>query len=215
MSGAGLPPASPPPHPDGVPERWAPIDGFPGYLVSDQGRVWSVPRVVRAPWGRPRQAGGCFLRHSCGSTGYPVVQLCEGAGNQHHALVHRLVARAFCPRPEGDGLEVHHINHNRSDPRASNLQWVTRRENARAAIEIGRIGGPPPKLSAAAARRIRAASRLGVERRNVAARFGVSSSTVQSVHHGQTWRHAGDPTPADFAAAREMFADELRRGADG
>ena len=49
--------------------------------------------------------------------------------------IHRLVAQAFVPIPNKyadmsvDELDVHHINFNHSDNRASNLQWLTKSEH--------------------------------------------------------------------------------------
>jgi hypothetical protein len=42
--------------------------------------------------------------------------------------VHRIVAEAFIPNPHGK-REVDHINRDRQDNRAANLQWATKREN--------------------------------------------------------------------------------------
>jgi hypothetical protein len=42
--------------------------------------------------------------------------------------IHRLVAKAFIPNPENKP-EVDHINNDKSDFMACNLQWVTRKEN--------------------------------------------------------------------------------------
>lgn len=39
-------------------------------------------------------------------------------------LMHRVVAECWCEKPEGAN-HVHHKNHDRSDNRASNLEWVT------------------------------------------------------------------------------------------
>ena len=44
--------------------------------------------------------------------------------------VHRLVATAFCVKPKSDErLEVNHLNENRADNRAENLEWCTHRQN--------------------------------------------------------------------------------------
>ncbi len=55
--------------------------------------------------------------------------LCGLAGRKLHRTVHRLVALAFIPNPDGKP-HVNHINGDRSDSAASNLEWVTARENS-------------------------------------------------------------------------------------
>lgn len=54
-----------------------------------------------------------------------------------NAYVHRLVAKAFLEGYE-DHLVVDHINHDRGDNRASNLQWVTQKENVLRSVEMMR-----------------------------------------------------------------------------
>ena len=50
--------------------------------------------------------------------------------------VHRLVAAAFCPNPRGL-KEVNHIDGNKRNNAASNLEWCTRSENNRHAFKTG------------------------------------------------------------------------------
>jgi len=50
--------------------------------------------------------------------------------------VHRLIAEAYLPNP--DGLpEVDHKNADRQDNRPINLRWCTRRENQKNALSMG------------------------------------------------------------------------------
>ncbi len=43
-------------------------------------------------------------------------------------LLHRMVAVCWCKRPEGANT-VHHINHDKSDNRAINLEWLTPKQH--------------------------------------------------------------------------------------
>ena len=93
-------------------EPWIVIKGYDGlYLVNDEGQVWS-------------QRAGRLLKPGIASNGYPTVAL--GRGNTR--TLHSLVADAFLgPRPPGK--EVRHKDGVRTNPRLSNLEYGTRREN--------------------------------------------------------------------------------------
>lgn len=47
----------------------------------------------------------------------------------YHALVHRLVADYFLPRPTSKQTVVAHLDHDKLNNRASNLKWMTPEEN--------------------------------------------------------------------------------------
>ncbi len=55
-------------------------------------------------------------------------------------FVHRLVAEAFIPNPNG-WPEVNHINGDKADNRAQNLEWCTRSMNMLHAYDTGLHGG--------------------------------------------------------------------------
>lgn len=57
-------------------------------------------------------------------------------GDPHYRLLHRVIAQAFVENNEGKP-EVNHIDGNKSNNRADNLEWVTREENLRHAYETG------------------------------------------------------------------------------
>nr|WQM86823.1 HNH endonuclease [Marseillevirus cajuinensis] len=56
--------------------------------------------------------------------------------------VHRIVATAFLPPPLPSQTQVNHVNSEKSDNRASNLEWVTPSRNIRHAHETGLISLP-------------------------------------------------------------------------
>lgn len=53
--------------------------------------------------------------------------------------VHRIVAKAFCQKPDGAD-EVNHLNENKADNRACNLEWCTHKENSSYGTRGERIG---------------------------------------------------------------------------
>lgn len=94
-------------------EEWKQIDGFPHYEVSDMGNIKSL-------------YSGKLLKPKIDCGGYLQVCLHED-GKRFMKLVHRLVAEAFVPNPQGKPT-VDHINMNKQDNRAVNLRWQTYKE---------------------------------------------------------------------------------------
>ena len=101
-------------------EEWKDVAGYEGlYQVSSEGRVKSLERK-----GCKRER---ILKPGVRSKGYLFVVL--GAGGKSRMFsVHRLVCQAFHDNPENK-LDVNHINENKTDNRACNLEWSTRTEN--------------------------------------------------------------------------------------
>ena len=107
-------------------EVWKSIDGYDGrYEVSNLGRVRSLEfRNNQTTFNRIK-----IMKATDNGHGYLIVSLREGGRRKNH-YVHRLVAEAFIPNP--DNLPViDHIDHNRSNNVATNLQWITQGDNVR------------------------------------------------------------------------------------
>ena len=115
-------------------EMWKDIYNTNGrYQVSSEGRVRRVLKDNRAiaKYGNYKYLK--VVRHKGSATNYFDVSL----GGNRKELVHRLVANAFIPNP--DGLpQVNHLNGNGTDNRVENLEWVTNRQNALHAKANGR-----------------------------------------------------------------------------
>lgn len=98
--------------------RWLPVVGYEGlYEVSSDGHV----RCVKT--GHYREM---TIKHNR-FTGYDAVDLRKD-GKCRTRTIHRLVALAFIPNP--DGLpEVNHIDEDKTNNNVENLEWCTREYN--------------------------------------------------------------------------------------
>lgn len=115
-------------------EEWRKVVGYENlYEVSNLGNVRGVDRVLfrRDRHGNPYpvRVAGRTLAQTDNTNGYLRVNLSRD-NHVKQAFVHRLVAEAFVPCVAGCNY-VDHINANRHDNRACNLQWVNQGENVR------------------------------------------------------------------------------------
>lgn len=172
---------------------WKTIQEFPNYEVSDDGRVRSVGGL-RTFGNNTRFAPGIERKLSTKANGYQQVTLYEQGRPSNH-YVHRLVAGAFIPNPR-NLLDVNHMHRDGNKTRndAANLEWVSRRENISHCKTI-LIGKAPigtrhgmAKLSESDVFEIRNAAS---PRKELAARFGVTTSTIDLIINRRTWRHLG------------------------
>lgn len=105
-------------------EIWKPVSGYEGlYEVSNTGKIRSIERMTVVG----RRGSGRELRQYLTPYGYLEVSL-SNKGKVSHKKVHRLVTDAFCEKLDGQD-EVNHIDGDKQNNYASNLEWCTRREN--------------------------------------------------------------------------------------
>ena len=113
-------------------QEWVPVHTLPGfeccieYYVNRNGQVKSTK-------GRSER----ILKNKNHKSGYPMVSLTQRLGKKgiKYCCVHTLVAFAFLGNPptpygrDGGCTIVDHIDEDKSNCKANNLRWVTRREN--------------------------------------------------------------------------------------
>ncbi len=106
-------------------EKWSDIPpelvkGATGYQVSNCGRI--------------KNRTGRFTKRTTHISGYVRVNIsCSSY------LLHRLVAQVFKPPTYNAKDQVNHINGNKQNNHASNLEWCTNKENIQHAFDTGLI----------------------------------------------------------------------------
>ena len=155
-------------------EIWKPIPGWEKYAVSNKGRV--------------RGARGWVLKPILGGKRqYYGVRLYKSVTENKLASIHRLVAEAFLENRECKPM-VNHIDGNRFNNEASNLEWCTSQENTAHAFNIGTRqsgdGHPRTKLTSRIKRRIRALRAKGAQVKDLAKKFDVHWATIYTALKG-------------------------------
>lgn len=104
------------------------IQGYPNYLISEQGEVFSLlSNKFLTP---------CLNKRK----GYYQVTLYK-AGYKEKFLVHVLVAEAYIPNPLNKPF-VNHKNGVKTDNSVENLEWVTHKENMQHAFTNNLVINP-------------------------------------------------------------------------
>ena len=176
---------------ESVSEEWRPVPRYEGlYEVSNRGGVRSVDRIDAA--GR-RLPGRPMCPCDVG-IGYLVACLSRN-GRSKNVQVHRMVAEAFIPNPGGKP-QVNHLDGDRGNPAASNLEWCDQSGNQ---VHAYRTGLQRPvcgeshgacKLTDRQVRIIRAAHAMECGVMYLAKTFGVSHSHISEIVSGKKRLHA-------------------------
>ncbi|WP_368900682.1 NUMOD4 domain-containing protein [Oceanobacillus oncorhynchi] len=108
-------------------EIWKDINEFPGYQVSNLGRVRTM---MRQSDNKPIVLSQKLSKH-----GYPRVRL-SISNKRKPVTVHKLVATAFLQKPSYAEC-INHLNGDKTDNRVENLEWTTYQNNNVHAIKKG------------------------------------------------------------------------------
>jgi hypothetical protein len=124
--------------------------------------------------------------------GYPSVFLMAN-GKRKNALIHRLVAMMFLPKPQRDQVFVIHKNRNPNDNHYSNLKWVNKSEHVAHAKKSPRWiasyrNSRNVKLTEGQVRILKRKMAQGKTRlRILAKQFGVSDMQLHRIKTGENW----------------------------
>lgn len=116
-------------------EKWLSITGFPGYAVSNMGRVKSLSRLI---WNGRNwyESDEKILIPNILHKGYLQV---EFRVDKRRVLrqVHRLVAMMFLQKRNDNYNQVNHIDGNKANNNVSNLEWCNNSMNQKHAYKMG------------------------------------------------------------------------------
>ena len=97
------------------------INGKTGYKISDQGRI-------KNPYGK-------FLKGHIHRSGYKIVGIGDATSSEGRTYyLHKLLAQVFLPNYYGKSY-VNHKDHDKSNCKRYNLEWVTQSENTTLAYQ--------------------------------------------------------------------------------
>lgn len=175
-------------------EIWKPVAGYEGiYEVSSLGRVRSLDREVANRWGTTRSVPGTIRTIAVKREGYCFVNLFRKQ-RAKPMYVHRLVAIAFLPNP--DRLpQVNHIDGDKANNRADNLEWCNASHNCQHAVDSGLYETwrgeqtTMAKLTEADVVEIRRRHANGAKQKHLAREYGVRPGTIHKIVHRQRWQH--------------------------
>jgi hypothetical protein len=169
-------------------ERWLPVPDWPGYEVSDRGRIrsyWGMGGSSRERrFVRPIPT---ILKGYLNEDGYRKVSLSGKSGRRAKSVnVHTLVLMAFVgPRPPG--MEACHNDGNPANNLLENLRWDTLSGNSLDRLRHGKH--PVARLVRADVLVIWERLVRGESSSAISEDFGVSRTTISLIKVGSTWSH--------------------------
>jgi hypothetical protein len=156
-----------------------PIAEFPTYSIDQQGQIVNKRGHIMKPQ---------LDRHGYYKLQFQIGRTC------HHRYVHRLIAIAFLPNPEGKPV-INHRNGVKTDNRIENLEWCTQGENL---IHKYRALGQTPihgeahsgsKLTNAEVIEIRKAlTAPTVNLSAIARKHGITPNVITGIRDGKKWK---------------------------
>lgn len=123
-----------------IKQIFKPIPSIEGYTISEYGELIRLQNFVsQKNWvGNVvvRDRKQFIVKARISNKGYLRAAICFGGANRKDYMVHRLVAMAFIPNPQGL-LQINHKDGNKLNNHYSNLEWCTASHNVQHAVDNG------------------------------------------------------------------------------
>lgn len=179
-------------------EEWRDIKGLEGlYQISNLGRIRSLDNIQIRSNGfkmcKFHKKGQILKTYQSGKDykkgqGYETVTIYD-----KRYKIHRLVAQAFIPNPQ-KLPQVNHIDGNKLNNRADNLEWITNRENMLHSWGIGlreKSRKKARKLKIEQVNQMRKECIPGDKEKGykpLGRKYGVSPTTVKQIVRKEKWK---------------------------
>jgi hypothetical protein len=167
------------------------------WIVSDEGAVKISPHThtfTRVRDGKTQTLTTTYVERlvpaHVNHSGY--LEVCARKENRRvKVAVHRLVGFAFVDGYE-EGLSINHIDGNKLNNNATNLEWVSLSQNTKHQWAIGLVdirgdNSPTKKLTSKQVVYIRKLLAKGISAYELSIIAGVSHSLIDHIRHGRRW----------------------------
>lgn len=124
-------------------EIWKDIDNYPGYQVSNLGRVRTYNKTTFTEKHGERHWQDRILKQKLTKLNMYRVELWNDKGHKTIS-VHRLVAVAFLGKPSDEKMTVNHKDGNRTNNCVDNLEWLSLADNIRHGFRNGLYSSSKP-----------------------------------------------------------------------
>jgi len=160
------------------------------YALSNYGRVVKFLKTID---------DGTLLRLSR-QQGFPIWRK-KLKGEYFAALLHRMVAKHFLPKPTGKQKFIIHLDFNKENNYYKNLKWATQEEVSKHAMKNPVVikakemmrknisSGFNTKLTEAKVKQIKAQLKKGKTLKELSDKYEVSDMQIHRIKTGENWSH--------------------------
>jgi hypothetical protein len=175
----------------GDPENFRGVAGFPGYMASRSGDIWTC---LAGRWGMGRGFALAWKKLTPHYTnGRPRVYLYREGSRTRRQVAHLILEAFIGPMPSG--MECLHADDNPRNSSLANLRWGTKLENEREKTIKGRRptgeNSGTAKLTEDQVREIKQKLAGGAKTTHLAREYGVSQGSIWFIKSGHRWKDVG------------------------